>query len=97
MDRSTRTVAAGQTANATATVQSSVPAYYEPLITDYTSTELGRIATRRALIVVEDLDIDPVDKIFDLGDNDREYTIIDYKQFRGSHIEMVVEEAKFGN
>lgn len=97
VDRSTRTITAGQTANATATIQSDLPAYYEPLVTDYASTELGRVATRRALIVVEDRDIDPVDKIIDLGDSNREYTIIDYKKFRGSHLELQVEEVKFGN
>jgi len=97
VDRSTRTVTAGQTGNTVTTVQSSVSAYYEPLITDYSSTELGRIATRRALIVVEDMDIDPSDKLFDLGDNEREYTIIDHRRFRGSHIEMTAEEVRFGN
>lgn len=97
VDRSTRTITAGQTATAVSTIQSNVSAYYEPLVTDYTNTELGRIAVRRALIVVEDMDIDPVDKIIDLGDNNREYMIFDYKKFPGSHIELSVEEVRFGN
>ncbi len=71
-------------------------AYYEPIATDYTDTQLGRVASRRALLVVEHSDIDPHDKIIHLDDDNREYIITDYKKFEG-HYELLIEEVRFGN
>ncbi len=97
VDRATQAVTTGVVNNAEATIHPSVKAYYEPIVTDFVVTDLGRIAVRKALLVLPDIDLEPEDKIFDLGDNSRVYEITDYKKFRGSHYELIIEELKFGN
>lgn len=97
VDRSTQSVTTGVVGNTEVTIHPSVKAYYEPIATDFIVTDLGRIAVRKAILVLPDIDLEPEDKIFDLGDDSRPYEITDYKKFKGSHYELMIEELKFGN